>query len=321
VTSELVSQPRTTGQHRLVTVACRLDVSGEWAFDGARTCAHWIARVLDVEVCTAREWLRIGHALAELDVIEEAFASGRLSYSKVRTLTRVATVGNQREVCDLAERVAAGRLAVAFAAWLGRRESPDETDDRQRQNRALWWRVDPDGMVDGAFRLPPARAAVLLAAVDAAVMRQQSPAVMEGGERASAGASTPRTVVRWPSIAQQRADALVDLVSSGGASLVTEVVLHVRADGCSLDDGTPVTDSVVERIAPKSFLRALIHDAESRPINASGRQRHPTQRQRRVVRERDRVCVECGDPEFSEYDHEPDFDLTRHTVVDELRLR
>ena len=97
--------------------------------------------------------------------------------------------------------------------------------------------------------------------------------------------------------------------------------MHVRADGCTLDDGTPIPDSVVERIAPEAFLRALIHDAESRPINASGRQRHPTTRQRRVVHERDRVCVDCGATEFLEYDHDPDYEETRQTVVAQLKLR
>ena len=89
----------------------RLDDSGVWQADGARTCAHWVADALDIEVCTAREWLRIGRALAELDVIDAAFAQGRLSYSKVRALTRVATVESQSELCGLAERMPAGRLA------------------------------------------------------------------------------------------------------------------------------------------------------------------------------------------------------------------
>jgi 5-methylcytosine-specific restriction endonuclease McrA len=75
----------------------------------------------------------------------------------------------------------------------------------------------------------------------------------------------------------------------------------------------------VERIAPRSFLRALIHDAEGRPINASGRQRHPTARQKRVVRERDRACVDCGSTEFLEYDHDPPYEVTKHTVVAELK--
>jgi hypothetical protein len=98
-------------------------------------------------------------------------------------------------------------------------------------------------------------------------------------------------------------------------------VLHVRGDGCTLDDGTPIAESVIERIAPRAFLRALIHDAERRPINVSGRQRHPTTRQRRVVKERDRACVDCGATDFLQYDHEPDYEISLRTVVDELRLR
>jgi hypothetical protein len=68
-------------------------------------------------------------------------------------------------------------------------------------------------------------------------------------------------------------------------------------------------------------VRALIHDAEGRPINASGRHRHPTTRQRRVVHERDRACVDCGSTEFLEYDHDPSYEQSGRTVVDELRSR
>jgi hypothetical protein len=68
-------------------------------------------------------------------------------------------------------------------------------------------------------------------------------------------------------------------------------------------------------------VRALIHDAESRPINASGKQRHPTARQRRVVQARDCACVDCGSTEFLQYDHDPDYDRSKRTIVDELRLR
>ena len=51
---------------RLVELSAELDQSGEWALDGSPTCAHWIASVLDIEVSTAREWLRIGRALHDL---------------------------------------------------------------------------------------------------------------------------------------------------------------------------------------------------------------------------------------------------------------
>jgi len=97
--------------------------------------------------------------------------------------------------------------------------------------------------------------------------------------------------------------------------------MHVRGDGCTLDDGTPIPGSVIERIAPDAFLRALIHDADGRPINASGRQRHPTTRQKQVVRAKQPTCVDCGRRELLESDHEPSFEVSKRTLVDELTTR
>src|SRR5712691_4033786 len=74
----------SSGQRRLVRLVVALDGSGEWALDGAVTCAHWVAAALDVEVCTAREWLRIGRALTGLPTMDGAFERGELSYTKVR---------------------------------------------------------------------------------------------------------------------------------------------------------------------------------------------------------------------------------------------
>jgi len=331
-------------QRDLLGLVVTLDRSGAWAFDGARTCSHWVADALDIEICTAREWIRVGVLLEQLPSISTAFEASRLSYSKLRTLTRVATPENEAELCELAERTPAGQLACAVAAFLSRHEEPEETERRQHEARSFTWRIAPDGMVVGTFRLAPLAAAQLTRTVDASVMRgdhRLDAAATEGGENASTDASSPRSAAKWPSMAQQRADALVALVQAGATSdktgttdrgnasgsaprsspISTEIVLHVRGDGCTLDDGTPIAGSIVERIAPESFLRVLIHDAESRPINASGKHRHPTARQQRVVHERDRRCVDCGTTDRLECDHVPPFEATRRTVIDELELR
>jgi hypothetical protein len=292
----------------LVRLVVELDDSGEWTVDGSTTCAHWVAAALGIEACTAREWLRVGRALRELPALDQAFESDQVSYSKVRAVTRVATPENEAELCRIALRVPAARLAHALAAWLAHHETPEETEARHRNATGLRTWTDPDGMMAGSFRLPPLAGATLMTAVDAKVGQFRPDA--------SADASA-----RWPSIAQQRADALLELVTGGGARVQTEVVLHVRGDGCTLDDGTPVAESLVERITPQAFLRALIHDAERRPINASGAHRHPTTRQKRVVHERDGVCRGCGSSEFLEYHHDPPFEETRRTIIEELWLK
>ena len=292
-------------QYELVTLAAELADGIEWAIAGSPTPAHWLAAVAEVEACTAREWIRIGRVLRGLSASADAFASGRLSYAKVRTLTRVATPENEAELVELALGVSANDLGRALARWLARSEEPEALEEYQHQRRCVRWRTEGDGTVAFHVRLAPLAAGTLIAALTTQVMRTRPRARTE----------------QWPTVAQQYADGLLRLLHDGTGGVATEVILHVRGDGASLDDGAPVPVSVVERIAPASFIRALIHDAEGRPINASGRQRHPTARQRRVVKERDRVCVDCGRDELLQYDHVPDFDLTRRTVVDELRLR
>ncbi len=320
----------TTDQRDLVHLLAEFDLSGEWALDGARTAAHWLADVLDLELRTLREWLRIGHALRRLTAIDEAFAAQRISYSKVRAITRVAKQETEHALLKIAEEVPASQLPYAIAAWLGRHETPAETEERHRTSRFFRWWLEPDGMVAGSFRLAPADAAAITAPVDADVARNRLIAMKdfaptntaEGDEDASAGPFLPRKVTQWPTLGQQRADALMALVERGGrATITTEVVVHARGDGCTFDDGTPIAGSVVERLASDAFLRALIHDAEGRPINASDRQRHPTKRQKRVVRERDPRCVDCGSIDLLSYDHVPDFAISHQTIVDELEPR
>ena len=104
--------------------------------------------------------------------------------------------------------------------------------------------------------------------------------------------------------------------------LVTEVVIHVRGDGTSFDDGTPLTNNAVCQRLDQSFVRMLLHDMERRPIDASNRRRHPTTRQKRVVLEtHNHECVDCQDPDLLEFDHNPPYELTGHTITTELEPR
>ncbi len=302
----VVARNWAAAQHEMVTLAADLADSPEWILAGSPTPAHHLAAIADVEPCTAREWIRVGKRVRGLPTIAQSFAGGTLSYSKVRALVAVATPANEAELVGIAVDTPAGDLRAAIARWMHRNCDPGELEAHQRRQRSVRWRTEPDGMVSFTLRLPPQVAAVLIALLTALVMRSRP------RPDASAG---------WPSLAQQHADALEQLVCEGAGEVGTEVVLHVRGDGCTTDDGTPVPDTVIADLVPDAYLRALIHDAEGRPINASGRHRHPTTRQKRVVKERDRTCVDCGRADLLQYDHIPDYDQSGHTLVDELELR
>ena len=100
----------STSQRAVIGLAADFADSGEWMATSAASAAHWIAQVADIEVCTAREWIRVGRRLHSLTLIADLFEADELSYSKVRALSRVATPENEQQLAAIAVDVPAGAL-------------------------------------------------------------------------------------------------------------------------------------------------------------------------------------------------------------------
>ena len=117
--------------YRLLLLVRDFDDRFGWAKWGLRNCAEWLAWRCGLTLSAAREKVRTSQALRSLPAISAAFADGRLSYSKVRALTRVAHLSDE----DLL-------LAYALEATAA------QVEERCRQMR----NVEPEsGMVRGAF--------------------------------------------------------------------------------------------------------------------------------------------------------------------------
>jgi hypothetical protein len=73
---------------RFLQLLGEFDERGGWVGDGIRSCAHWLSWRAGMSRRTAAERLRVAHALRNLPRIAEAFAAGRVSYSKTTPRTR-----------------------------------------------------------------------------------------------------------------------------------------------------------------------------------------------------------------------------------------
>lgn len=71
-----------------------------WRASGCRSTAQWLSWRCGMSLATAYEHLRVGRVLERLPRIAEEFAAGRLSYSKVRALTRIAAAGEKAGQAD-----------------------------------------------------------------------------------------------------------------------------------------------------------------------------------------------------------------------------
>src|ERR1700680_2076677 len=92
----------------LVALSAELDRSGAWAAHGMRSCAHWL---IGVDVQTGAEMVRVGHALKNLPALAAAFEEGRISFDKIRAVTRVATPADDDVWLMVALHASGGQLA------------------------------------------------------------------------------------------------------------------------------------------------------------------------------------------------------------------
>jgi hypothetical protein len=311
---------------QLTVVTCRFlvllgdfDARGGWASWQMNSCAQWLAWRCQMSAGTAREHVRVARALRVLPVITAEHAAGRLSYSKVRALTRIAVPETEEGLAELAVPMTASQLDRFAAAH---RQVSEREEGRVTAFRRLSWRIEDDGTMTGTFRLPPLEGTVLLKALRAAAGDLEHPHDQQPGKDArDAPAGTPPEpcVVDTASLA----DALVAVAESFLAEKIAvaenpdvyQVIVHASADmlpaagqaasqgqgapagtlpglaagpgRCHVEDGPAVSVTTMGMLTCEAALSWMTHDRDGTVLNVGRRTRRPTAAIRRAVRERD----------------------------------
>lgn len=259
-----------------------LDDEQSWRADGATSMSAWLAARYRITKGTAREWVRVAHALRDLPAIAAAYARGGLSWDQIRFLTRFATPETDEWWAEKARDLSPADLWVE--ARRRARVSARQAEDAHRSRYlSMWW--DPekpllylDGMLPGEQG----------AAVEAALSR-----------KAEALPADP--VANSPGQARL-ADALTELVTgSGPGSSPTTIVVHAdaaalsgqeSADGPALvetENGQRLAEETVRRLACDGRVDLLFED-NGRPVGIGRRGRTVPEHIARVLRHRDRGC-------------------------------
>lgn len=215
----------------------RRDAWGGW---GVRSAAHWLSLHCGMRLGAARERVRVARALPLLPVVREAFSEGRLSYCKVRALTRVATPVTERELVEVALATTGAQLERVVKQW--RSTLVAEMSASSQLRRCLRRREEVDGSVIYTLRVPPEDAAAMDVAIEAArrVVLDDDGRPIETPEETTLA----EHLTDEPPIARAGADALVLLAESFLASgsvgrAHVEVVVHT--DVGALPDVLPDT--------------------------------------------------------------------------------
>ena len=197
------------GQYRLLTLLHRYDEEELWS--GWRSCAHWLAWRVGLTIGPARERVRVARCLASLPLIAGEMERGRLSWSKVRALTRIATPESEERLLAFAHEVTAAQVESLARAQRSAEAALAALDGESvmATRRHLSVRVDDEGMYAIRGRLMPEVGALLMEALDAAAdeLHRAERAVEREAERAAAEAEAEPTAAGAAGAAATDVDA------------------------------------------------------------------------------------------------------------------
>lgn len=150
----------TAATARFLRLVADFDARGGWASWEMPSCAAWLSWKCQLAPGTAREHVRVARALEELPVIQAEFAASRLSYAKVRELSRIATPDTEKELAETVLPMTAAQTERFVRAH--RQVTRGEQDGRPAvREKKLSWRYDETG-ISISVGLPPADGALVL---------------------------------------------------------------------------------------------------------------------------------------------------------------
>ena len=298
---EELSAQSNAATAELVQLSAEYDDVGGWLGVGLRSCAHWLSIHAGVDVLTGAEMVRTGHALESLPQIAGAFAEGRLSFDKVRKVTRVAVAQDEQVWLDVALNASGGQLSRICRAVSSALDAADPNIAEhalQRRSLQMWWR--DDGMLQVMAVLPREDGAIFQAAVEAAAAALVSE--LGSASRASGGVDDPAELT----CDALRGDALVRVCEEWVASVskaptpapTRQVVVHVDqtalitrdpAARCHIEDGPWLPFDAAQWLSCDADVVSVL-ERDGKVLDVSRVRRVLSSRLRLALQARDQGC-------------------------------
>lgn len=192
-------------------------------FGGLKSTAHWLSWSCSMSPGTAREHVRVARALPTMPLTVTEFRAGRLSYSKVREITRVVDRIDEALLVDFARSMTASQLASTIASF----RAIDGTRLGQDAVRQARWQVRDDGMVELRALLPAEMGAEVITALDLALDRDGTdpPSVAPEADAPALNGSPSGAPPRAVSSADQLSE---EEAAKRAAEITTESTLDQR---------------------------------------------------------------------------------------------
>jgi hypothetical protein len=310
-------------EYRLLVLIVELDAAKPWRHEAMPSCAHWLNAHCGLDLVTAREKVRIAHALPDLPLIREAFRRGELSYSKIRAITRVADWENEAELVAVAKANTAAHVVriVREMRQVARLKESHVAFDAYR-HRSFACRTDDDGTLVFEGRLPAEHGALLLQALDRATdwlfrgqphherLRHDDARIEDTPQdvrRADALAILAERFLSEPPQADEGLNTAdrYQLVVHASAEALPEFGEIDAGDPPQIENGPVLATESVRRIACDASLVRILETGAGEPLDVGRKTRVIPPAIHRALKRRDRGCrfPNCTNARFVDGHH------------------
>jgi len=293
---EKLNHSINAANYQLMVLIREFDERAGWLKWGFTDGLSWLKWRCDIGTGAAREKLRIAHALKELPLLSEAFASGSLSYTKVRALTRIATAENEEELITMALRMTARH--VEEHCKQRKNASPDSTKlalGAQKNAQYRVWRDEARGTVHFSIELPAEEAELVEKAVEKAAVQlstdlgNSAPAAFEKEENSWSNTQASALTSLCRSFLDGYSQTTVE---SSPAADHYQVVVHVDETALkgSGEGASELPLETVRRLCCDGSVVPVVENASGEPLNVGRKSRTVTTPIRRALWARDKGC-------------------------------
>ena len=290
---------------RLLELIREFDACEGWAGDGVLSCAHWLNWKCGMALGVARERVRVANALEDLPKISQTFRKGKLSYSKVRAMTRVATRRNENYLLMIAHHGTASHVERLVRNYRSvKRTEALEKANQQHLHRELGWFIDDEGYWVIRGRLTPEAGSLVQRVLEQAMEEQYLE--LQDVPAGTSEVEVDELRARPGPIALRRADALLRLArgyrsQSNTSSSSEKYLVHIHTDmetlqqdgigaEAEIESGGTLCAETTRRVCCDSAVVQWLDTHDGQPLSAGRKSRTIPPAIRRALQNRDGGC-------------------------------
>jgi hypothetical protein len=304
------------GNYRFLQLLAEFERRGGHVGWGIVSCAHWLQWKCGIGLVAGREKVRVARALQGLPKLSESMRLGRLSYCKVRALTRIATKENEDFLVQVGETGTVSHVEKMVRLYRKTDRGKELAEANElRAGRELRCYFDETGALVVQGRLDPEQGALVMNALQAArdALRQAEQPAPDASRGGSAqGGHASREAQAEPDRPDDAylagmADALglvcesflahgMAPLAAGDRHLVTvhvdeRVLCDETEEGKShVEDGPCLPPTALRRLCCDASLVAIVQRSDGSVLDVGRKTRAIPPALRRALEARDQGC-------------------------------